>query len=270
MCKRRLIIVALSVLALPSCALQRAAVEPFPGRTTAGTPSRGIAAGPPVHKVTVEPGSPGMRPWERPYSVDGIRYVPLLKAEGFREEGLASWYGEEEHGKPTSSGETYDMYKMTAAHKVLPLGSNVRVTNKANGRQITVRVNDRGPFVAERVIDLSFQAAKELDMVDHGVIPVAIEVMSTSPVSPATEISPITGQIYTLQVAALSDREAARSLSERLQKEFDYSFIQPVQTEKGFFYRVHAGKFKSKEDAEAAKKSLAGKGFPDAFVTSRQ
>lgn len=258
--KKHLFIAALSVLVLPSCALQRAAVVPSPGK----------AAGPSAHKVVVEPGSPGMLPWQRPYSVDGIRYVPLLKADGFREDGLASWYGLEEHGKPTSNGETYDMYKMTAAHKTLPLGSNVRVTNKSNGRQVTVRVNDRGPFVAERVIDLSYQAAKELDMVDHGVIPVAIEVVSVTPVSPVTDIAPIAGQIYTLQVAALTDRDAARSLSERMQKEFDFSFIQPVQTEKGFFYRVYAGKFKSKADAEAAKASLAAKGFPDAFVTSRQ
>jgi rare lipoprotein A len=211
-----------------------------------------------------------MLPWERPYAVDGKRYVPLLNAEGYREEGLASWYGEEEHGKPTSNGEIFDMYKMTAAHKILPLGSYVKVTNKSNGRQTTVRVNDRGPFIADRVLDLSYQAAKELGILDCGVIPVSIEVLSSSPASPATGNTPITGKIYTLQVAAFSDREAASSLSETLRKEFDYSFIQPVQTEKGFFYRVHAGRFKSREDAEAAKTSLAGKGFPDAFIVSRQ
>ncbi len=269
--KRLLIMGTLSILVFTSCALQRAAVGPFPGRTPAGGQSRGTAAGPSIHKVTVEPGSPGMLPWERPYSVDENRYVPMLHAEGYRAEGLASWYGEEEHGKPTSNGETFDMYKLTAAHKILPLGSYVKVTNKSNGRQTVVRLNDRGPFVADRIIDLSYQAAKDLDMIDYGVMPVSIEVLPSAPASPATAKAPsFSGKTFTLQVAAYSDRETAKALSERLKKEFEFSFIEPVQTDKGFFYRVHAGRFKTREDAEAAKMSFARRGFPDAFIVSRQ
>ena len=268
--KRLLITGTLSLLVLSSCALQRAVVEPVPGRSTSGALKRGTTTGPSIHKVTVEPGTPGMLPWERPYSVDEIRYVPLLHAEGYRAEGLASWYGEEEHGKPTSNGETFDMYKLTAAHKILPLGSYVKVTNKSNGRQTVVRLNDRGPFVAGRVIDLSYQAARDLDMLDLGVIPVSIEVLSSPPSSPAAVAATFAGKTFTLQVAACSDRETAEALSEKLKKEFEYSFIEPVHTDKGFFYRVHAGKFQTREDAESARISLARNGFPDAFIVTRR
>jgi rare lipoprotein A len=218
----------------------------------------------------VEPGYPELRPWQRPYTVFGQRYVPLLSAEGFREEGLASWYGEEEHGKPTSNGETYDMYKMTAAHKTLPLGSLVKVTSKANGRQTVVRVNDRGPFVAGRVIDLSYQAAREMGIVDLGVMPVAIEVIQDAPKTPVQSRVTVAGRIFALQVAAFSDRSQATTLMEKLKKESSYSDIQPVQTGKGFFYRVRAGRFQSKEEAEAAKASFARMGYPDAFIITLQ
>jgi rare lipoprotein A len=223
-----------------------------------------------TRRVSVESGYPGLRPWQRPYTVNGERYVPLLNAEGYREEGLASWYGTEEHGKPTSSGETYDMYKMTAAHKTLPLGSQVKVTSKENGRQTFVRVNDRGPFISGRVIDLSYQAARELGMVDCGVMPVTIEVIRNAPNIPEQNTASVDAKTYSLQVAAFSDREQAHSLAEKLKRGYSYSDIQPVQTEKGFFYRVRTGRFLSKEDAEAAKASFARMGYPDAFIVTIQ
>jgi rare lipoprotein A len=223
-----------------------------------------------TRRPSVESGYPGLRPWQRPYTVNGERYVPLLNAEGYSEEGLASWYGREEHGKLTSSGEIYDMYKMTAAHKTLPLGSQVKVTSKSNGRQTIVRVNDRGPFITGRVIDLSYQAARELGMVDSGVMPVAIEVIGDAPNIPEQIASRVDGRTYALQVGAFSDREQALSLAEKLKKESSNSDIQPVQTEKGFFYRVRTGRFQSREDAEAAKASFARMGYPDAFIVTVQ
>ncbi|RME35133.1 MAG: septal ring lytic transglycosylase RlpA family protein, partial [Deltaproteobacteria bacterium] len=105
---------------------------------------------------------------QRPYMVNGKRYDPLRDHSGFVEQGTASWYGPKFHGRKTSNGETFDMYALTAAHKTLPLGVSVRVTNLRNGRQVVVRVNDRGPFVAGRIIDLSYAAAKELDMIEAG------------------------------------------------------------------------------------------------------
>jgi len=113
------------------------------------------------------------------YTVFGKSYQVLDTASNFSEEGIASWYGEKFHGRKTSSGEIYDMHAMTAAHKHLPLPTFVRVTNMENNRSVVVKVNDRGPFVGARIIDLSFAAAKELDMADQGTANVFVEALST-------------------------------------------------------------------------------------------
>jgi len=109
----------------------------------------------------------------KPYSVAGRTYVPLTGDVAFSESGLASWYGRKFHGRATSSGETYDMFAMTAAHKTLPIPSYARVRNPANGREIVVRVNDRGPFAEGRVIDLSYAAAAKLGLL-AAVAPVTV------------------------------------------------------------------------------------------------
>lgn len=227
------------------------------------------ACGTSGHRVRVEPGSPGQRPWERPYWVDGVRYVPLLEADGFREEGLASWYGAEEHGGPTSNGEVFDMYRPTAAHKTLPLGCFIRVTSKLSGRSTVVRVNDRGPFVAGRIVDLSWRAARELDMLDGGVAPVLLEVVSAAPASAGPARGTAGGGLFTLQVAAYRDRETARSLSERLGREFSWSAVREVETGQGRIFRVQAGRFGSRSEAEAARSVAARSGYPDAFVVAQ-
>jgi rare lipoprotein A len=113
----------------------------------------------------------------RPYTVFGEYYTPMFTGKGFVEEGGASWYGQKFHGHLTSNGEIYDMFEMTAAHKTLPLPSFVKVTNLDNNRTTIVRVNDRGPFHPDRVIDLSYAAAKKLDVIAHGVANVKIEVI---------------------------------------------------------------------------------------------
>jgi rare lipoprotein A len=110
----------------------------------------------------------------KPYAVGGRRYVPLTADLPLRETGLASWYGRKFHGRPTANGERYDMYAMTAAHPTMPLPSYATVRNPANGRQVVVRVNDRGPFVAGRIIDLSYTAALRLGVLG-GVVPVEVE-----------------------------------------------------------------------------------------------
>lgn len=110
----------------------------------------------------------------KPYEVGGERYVPLAPESPLRESGLASWYGRKFHGRPTAIGEPYDMYAMSAAHKTMPLPSYARVRNPANGREVIVRVNDRGPFSAGRVIDLSYTAALKLGVLG-GVAPVVVE-----------------------------------------------------------------------------------------------
>jgi rare lipoprotein A len=139
----------------------------------------GAEARPPadLHLVPdAEPRIEGVRPGgpNKPYEVMGRLYVPLPGDPAVVERGLASWYGVKFHGRPTSSGEVYDMYAMTAAHRTMPLPSYARVRNPANGREVVVRVNDRGPFHPDRVIDLSYTAALKLGLL-AGVAPVQVE-----------------------------------------------------------------------------------------------
>lgn len=120
----------------------------------------------------------------KPYTVMGKTYTPLKKvASGHFQKGVASWYGPGFHGKKTASGEVYDMHDMTAAHNILPLNTVVKVTNLSNDKAVVVRINDRGPFIDDRVIDLSFSAAKELGMLTPGTVPVALAVLETKDTS---------------------------------------------------------------------------------------
>ncbi len=112
-----------------------------------------------------------------PYIVDGIRYVPMNESLGYSEKGIASWYGQDFHGKVSANGECYNMYAFTAAHKTLPLPTVARVTNLENGKSVVVKINDRGPFVRGRIIDLSYAAAQSLDMARSGTAPVLVEAI---------------------------------------------------------------------------------------------
>ena len=124
------------------------------------------------------PRSEALHPWaNRPYTVLGQQYVPTTGVKVYRERGMASWYGRKFHGQPTSSGERYDMYAMTGAHPTLPIPSYVRVTNLRNGRNVVVRINDRGPFSNKRLIDLSYTAAYKLGYVASGTAEVEVELI---------------------------------------------------------------------------------------------
>jgi len=160
-------------LILVGCA--HAPPRPQPG-APASAPAPPNTAQMPDAVPRVEPRSPyGNPPF---YIVGGHRYVVLPTSAGFVERGVASWYGSEFHGLRTSSGEPYDMFAMTAAHKTLPLPCYARVTNLSNGRSVIVRINDRGPFVDNRIIDLSYSAASKLDMIRHGTAFVQLEVLT--------------------------------------------------------------------------------------------
>jgi rare lipoprotein A len=174
------------------------------------------------------------------YEVFGQRYRTLISGEGFEERGLASWYGTKFHGRRTSSGEPYDMYAMTAAHKHLPLPSYVEVTNLDNGRRAIVRVNDRGPFVAGRVIDLSYAAAHRLGVAENGLAPVHIRV-----------VGPDSGDPGSLRVAA-----ASPTLETRLSggSDIDTRFIQ-------------VGAFSSESAAEALQGALLDLGLEEVRIT---
>ena len=193
-----------------------------------------------------------------PYMAFGARYVPNKDARAFKTRGVASWYGRRYHGRPTASGEAYDMYQMTAAHPTLPIPSYVRVTNLQNNKKVIVRVNDRGPFRHERVIDLSFAAAYKLGYVEQGSATVEVEMITAGPVSvsaaPAQSPAPPKG-VY-LQLGAFTGRSSAdrfrgnlkshlASLGEALQISFSNGL-----------YRVRSGPYKSMTAAEAIAKRI--------------
>jgi rare lipoprotein A len=159
---------------------------------------------------------------------------------GYTEEGNASWYGAPFHGRRASNGEVYDMYKLTAAHRTLPFETIVRVTSVNNGKSTVVRITDRGPFVDNRIIDLSLAAAREIESVGPGVVPVRVEVLSPG-------IDPTSG-FFTVQVGAFRDRDNAERLRERLNASYSPIFIHQYDSPDGIFYRVRVGKV-SGEDA---------------------
>ncbi|MGH8247043.1 MAG: septal ring lytic transglycosylase RlpA family protein, partial [Gammaproteobacteria bacterium] len=155
------------------------------------------------------------------YVVNGKRYHVLRDGSGYAERGIASWYGEKFHGRRTSSGETYDMYGMTAAHKSLPLPSYVEVINLRNGKRIIVRVNDRGPFHENRIIDLTYTAAAKLDILGAGTG--LVEVRALDPATYRTQGSAVTVSreegrlpVFYIQVGAFFDRINAENLRRRL------------------------------------------------------
>jgi rare lipoprotein A len=137
------------------------------------------------------------------YEVAGHRYIVLASANGYVERGVASWYGAQFHGLRTATGEPYDMFAMTAAHKTLPLPCYARITNLSNGRSVVVRINDRGPFVANRIIDLSYTAASKLDMIRNGTAFVQVETLSPATSQPSAEL-PVTTAAASSASAGLS------------------------------------------------------------------
>ena len=232
------------------------------------------ACGPKRTNVTKQPEPPDQRlkASQRPYTVLGQRYEPLRSHEGFVQTGVASWYGKDFHGKKTSSGEIYDMNGISAAHKTLPLGVYVRVANQENGREAIVRVNDRGPFVKGRILDLSYGAAKKLGVDMAGTALVRIEALGYRQGSGEKETfkAPPTYDAgdYTVQVGAFKEHANAQRLSEEMRRLYGYSDIRLTNVNNENFYRVYAGRYSSLKAAESAEKSFGEGGYPGSFVVS--
>ncbi len=212
----------------------------------------------------------------RPYTIRGQRYVPDTSERPYRVRGRASWYGRMFHGRKTSNGETYDMFAMTAAHTTLPIPSYVRVTRVSNGRSVIVRVNDRGPFLRNRVIDLSYAAARRLDMVEDGSAEVIVERITpqeiragswrkgssartaaasppatrTSAQSPAPVVQTVmsSGPVF-IQIGAFREASNARALAARAATVMPGNL--PIETDVGAdrFHRVRVGPFNSRDQA---------------------
>ena len=203
----------------------------------------------------------------KPYVVFGKSYVPLKSNKGFRQKGTASWYGKKFHGKRTSSGETYDMYKMTAAHTVLPIPSYAQVTNLNNGRSIIVKVNDRGPFKHNRVIDLSYAAALKLDVVRSGTGQVEIiAIGENTPTSQKESLVSAEAQAF-IQLGAYSNQDTAYRLQQRLQSDGypDVAVNRVVQ--RGLnLYRVRLGPLDKAGDVDFLLADLHHAGYNDAHI----
>lgn len=206
---------------------------------------------------------------QKPYTVNGKRYEPLQSPDGFTQTGIASWYGKDFHGKTTSNGERYDMNAMTAAHKTLPLGVYVKVHNKLNDREAIVRVNDRGPFVKGRIIDLSRAAAKKLGVDVAGTAPVRIEALGYSGGSAGEYKAPASYDSgnFTVQVGSFKEYANAQRLSGEMKKLFGFSDVHLTNVNGEHFYRVYAGKYTSLKAAGSAEKEFAQR-YPGSFVVS--
>ncbi|MFP4560703.1 MAG: septal ring lytic transglycosylase RlpA family protein [Thiohalorhabdus sp.] len=203
-----------------------------------------------------------------PYEVDGDWYRPLGSAQGYQEEGLASWYGDQFHGRPTANGEEFDMHLPTAAHRTLPLPTMVRVTNLENGRSTQVRVNDRGPFVdtPDRIIDLSYAAAKRLGMDKQGVAQVRVEAIGESgekgPESARNELKDGGNRVY-LQVGAFQEEGNAKRLKQRLRDlDLDAVEIASSQRDGSPMFQVRIGPLPGVGQADDLAQRLHRKGLP--------
>ena len=276
---RVLLLVAL--LALPGCSLLRRGPEaPSPG---AGVPA------PPRDLAAIPDAVPRDEPRSRygnpeTYEVFGRKYRVMKSSKGHVERGLASWYGPGFHAERTSSGEPYDMYAMTAAHKTLPIPCFVRVTNLENGRSVVVRVNDRGPFVGDRIIDLSYTAAWKLDMLRAGTAKVEIRVLEPGRRAPpppvvaaampaASVAAPIAAPIAApaagggrlLQVGAFGSRANADALVSRLQASgIGGASVSEASVGGRTVFRVRVGPVADAEQATQLADRLRAFGIPDA------
>ncbi len=226
------------------------------------------------------------------YVVFGQRYFVDFDATEFSQKGVASWYGTKFHGRKTSSGEKYDMYKMTAAHKTLPLPSYVRVTNLRNDKQVIVKVNDRGPFVDGRIIDLSYAAAQKLDIVSNGTAEVEIETITSDSIARVPNNAPPDGQLtittintvntvntdtsdsaassstaYYVQLGAFSQRIHAEQLLQQLTAKaiMPVSITSPKDTSANM-YRVRVGPFTDKQQMLVMEARLSELGYDQSYI----
>ena len=175
-----------------------------------------------------------------------VRYEPFEpgKMIRYREVGLASWYGEEYHGRRTANGEVYDMYAMTAAHRTLPFHTRVRVTNLETGRKAEFRINDRGPFISGRIIDLSYSGARAIEMLGRGTAKVSVEVIGFAGGQP-----PSLEGIFTIQVGAFAEKENATRFQEQLEKKYPNVHMILWESNLKRLYRVRLGAFRTEAEA---------------------
>jgi rare lipoprotein A len=198
------------------------------------------------------------------YTVLGKRYVVLDSADGYVERGVASWYGPTFHGESTSIGEPYDMYGMSAAHKTLPLPAYARVTNLSNGKSVVVRINDRGPFAKNRIIDLSYTAAAKLDMLRDGTALVEVRTLRPGSDDSLRRSDETPQQTLYVQAGAFADEANAKRLVQRLQAGgITNCFVRSPQGAGAKLFRVRAGPVASTAEFDKLAARLAKLGISD-------
>jgi rare lipoprotein A len=203
------------------------------------------------------------------YRVLGKRYTVLASEEGYLERGVASWYGPTFHGENTSNGEKYNMYGMTAAHKTLPLPCYARVTNLKNGKSIVVRINDRGPFVSNRLIDLSYSAALKLDMLKEGTTLVEVRALTVQEPDNLTRSAEAPPPSLFVQVGAFADQSNAQRVLGRLKSGgLAGAFILSPPDGQPQLYRVRLGPVSSVPEFDTLAAKLKALGYPDARLAN--
>lgn len=199
-----------------------------------------------------------------PYNVLGKTYHLLPTNKGYREEGIASWYGTKFHGNKTSNGELYDMRTLSAAHRSLPIPTYLKVTNLKNNRSVVVRVNDRGPFHSERIIDLSYAAALMLDFADRGTASVLLESIDFNQPGAALDSASLDGAPMNdyLQVGAFSRAESAQVLKKRIEEWVDHPVeVKQENDSNRSLYRVYVGPFTDSRLLVQVKQELYNQGI---------
>lgn len=217
-------------------------------------------------------------PGQKPYELNGVWYYPIPSALGYVEEGIASWYGKDFHTRPTSSGEPYNMYALTAAHKILPLGTHVKVTHLENNKSVVVRINDRGPFVPGRIIDLSYNAAQRLDIIQPGTACVKIEAIQLAKIqntngNTSWRPEPVPNfrfGKFTIQIGAFQTLNNAFGLKKAMSQEYGTILIEPFLNRDRGYYRVQVGTFRDLIKALGQVEHLKQQGFEDAFVVAME
>jgi rare lipoprotein A len=269
----------ISLLGIAALALALAGCAGSPPAKQASTASKGGGyylddgpeANPPANLDAVPDAVPRDEPLNRfanrPYVALGNTYTPLTERRVYREEGLASWYGRRFQGKKTASGEPYDMYAMTAAHPTLPIPSYARVTSLDSGKSVVVRINDRGPFHSDRIIDLSYTAAHKLGFLGRGSARVRVE--SIDPAAHDNQDDASSEGVY-LQVGAFSQPENAQKLLERLQRELGLGNTRAQVVLIGTLHRVQMGPYAREEDARTDRERVRERLDLDAVLVRRE
>jgi rare lipoprotein A len=214
------------------------------------------------------------KPTQQPYIIDDQVYRPVPSAAGYKETGIASWYGPDFNGHPTSNGEVFDMYGQTAAHKLLPMNTMLLVSNLENGKNTIVRVNDRGPFVQGRIIDLSYTAAQKLDLVDNGTAKVQVTALgqvdnsSDKGTETGRDINYNLGEFY-VQIGAFGQKNNAVKLQKRFSDTGHSTIIQEFFSQKSILYRVCVYAGQELRGAYKVEDALHKHGWREAFLVAR-